>query len=75
MGVEDCRHSVDLEVLVGADLEDTLDGSPVGERRLGIVEPIVAEMLNVMVVDDGQRAWRSRFAARGGRKESEFRCR
>jgi len=51
MGVGDSRHGVDLEVLVGADRGDRLDGAPVGERGLSIVEPLVGQVLHVIVVN------------------------
>jgi hypothetical protein len=43
-------HSVDLEVLVRTDVRNTFNRSPVSERGLGIIEPIIAEMFEVMVV-------------------------
>ena len=53
MSVRDSRHRVDLEVLVGADGGHLLDGTPVGEGRLSIVEPLVAQLLDVVGVDGG----------------------
>lgn len=53
MSVRDSRHRVDLEVLVGADGGDLLDRTPVGEGRLSIVEPLVAQLLDVVGVDGG----------------------
>ena len=49
----DSRHGVDLEVLVGAHGRHLLDGAPVSEGRLGVVEPLVAHVLHVVVVDVG----------------------
>lgn len=43
-------HSVDLEVLVGTDAGDGFNGSPVGEARLSIIEPVVGEVLHVVGV-------------------------
>ena len=43
-----CVH---LEVLVRSHLRHHLDWSPVGERWLSIVEPLVAELLDVVVVN------------------------
>jgi len=51
MGVSHSGHGVDLEVLVGANGGSLLNRSPVSERGLGIVEPLVAEMLDVVAVD------------------------
>ena len=50
VSVGDSGHGVDLEVLVRTDLRDSLDGAPVGEGGLSIVEPVVAEVLHVVVV-------------------------
>ena len=51
MGIADRSHGVNFEVLVGTDLRDLLDGTPVGERGLGIVEPLVAHVSHVVVVN------------------------
>lgn len=48
MSVGHSRHGVDLEVFVGADTCGSLDGSPVGPAGLGIVEPLVAQVLHVV---------------------------
>lgn len=51
MSVGDGRHSVYLKVLVGTDGRSALNGSPVGETWLSVVEPLVAKMLNVVVIE------------------------
>jgi len=51
MSVGDSGHGVDLEVLVRTDLGDSLDRAPVSETGLGIVEPLVAQVLHVVVVE------------------------
>ncbi len=51
MSVGDGRHRVYLEVLVGTDGRSALNGSPVGETWLSVVEPLVAKMLNVVVIE------------------------
>ena len=51
MGVGDSGHRVDFEVLVGAAGGHGLNWTPVGEGWLGIVEPLVAQVLHVVVVD------------------------
>ena len=43
--------SVHLEVFVRSDLRHHLDWSPVGERWLSIVEPLVAKLLDMVVID------------------------
>ena len=53
VSVGDGGHGVDLEELVGADGGGLLDGSPVGEGGLSVVEPLVAEVLDVVAVDVG----------------------
>ena len=53
MSVGHSGHGVDLEVLVGTDGSGGLNGSPVGESGLSIVEPGVAQVLHVVVVDVG----------------------
>lgn len=57
-------HGVHLEVLVTSNLCRLLNRSPVGERGLGIIEPVVAEVLDVVVVEMGNAlgdlaAWHS----------------
>lgn len=64
MGVGHSGHSVDLEILVRSDNGNSLNWSPVGEGWLGIVEPLVADVLDVVVVDVGNslgnlRSWES----------------
>jgi hypothetical protein len=51
MHVSNSAHSVDLEVLVGSCRGNGLDGSPVGEGGLGIVEPVVAHVLHVVSIE------------------------
>lgn len=53
MSVSHSRHRVDLEVLVRTDGGDLLDGTPVGERGLSIIEPLVAQCLDVVRIDGG----------------------
>ena len=53
MSVGDSGQGVDLEVLVGTNLRDGLDWAPVGEGWLSIIEPLVAQVLDVVVVDRG----------------------
>ena len=53
MGVGDSGHRVDFEVLVGAARGHSLNWSPVSEGWLGIVEPLIAQVLHVIVVDVG----------------------
>lgn len=53
MQVGDSGHRVDLEVLVGSDGGSFLDGSPVRERWLSIVEPLVAQILDSVRVGVG----------------------
>jgi hypothetical protein len=50
VGVHDSVHGVDLEVLVGTDGGSLLDGSPVGEGWLTVVEVLVGHMLDVVGV-------------------------
>lgn len=50
VSVGDCGHGVDLEELVRTDGGSMLDGSPVGEGRLSIVEPLIAQVLEVVGV-------------------------
>ena len=51
MSVGDGSHGVDLEVLVRSARRHGLNWSPVGEGWLSIVEPLVAQMLHVVVID------------------------
>lgn len=51
MGVSDSGHGVDLEVLVRTVHGNSLDGSPVGESGLGIVEPFVSQSLHVVGIE------------------------
>lgn len=53
MSVGNSGHGVDLEVLVGTDHGNLLDWSPVSEARLSIVEPLVAELFDVVVINVG----------------------
>lgn len=53
VSVGNSGHGVDLEVLVGTDHGNCLDWSPVGEGWLGIVEPLVAELFDVVVINAG----------------------
>ena len=53
MSIGDSGHGVQLEVLVGADLGHALDWAPVGEGWLRVVEPVGAQLLDVVVVDMG----------------------
>jgi hypothetical protein len=53
VGVGDSRHCVDLEVLVGTVAGHSLDGAPVGEAGLGVVEPLVGQVLHVVRVEVG----------------------
>ena len=54
MGVAYSGHGVNLVVLVRTHSRDFLNGSPVGEGGLSVVEPFVAELsheVGVMVRD------------------------
>ena len=53
MCVGDGGHGVDLEILVGSDNGNSLNWSPVGEGWLSIVEPLVADVLDVVVINVG----------------------
>jgi hypothetical protein len=44
---------MDLEVFVGTDLRDGLNGAPVREGGLGIIEIFICDVLQVVVVDVG----------------------
>jgi hypothetical protein len=64
MCVGDGGHGVDLEILVGSDNGNSLDWSPVGERWLSIIEPLVADVLDMVVINVGNslgnlRSWES----------------
>ena len=48
MGVDNSGHCVDLEVLVRTNAGSVLDGAPVGEAGLGVVEPLVGQVLHVV---------------------------
>ena len=65
VGVGNSRHSVDLEILIRSNLGHALDGAPVCERGFGVVEPVVGEVLQVIVVDvsDALSNLRSRNSA------------
>ena len=51
MGVGHSDHGVQLEVLVRTHGGGVLDRSPVGEAGLGVVEPVVAQLPDVVGVD------------------------
>jgi len=51
MSVGHGGHGIDLEILVGSDNGNSLDWSPVGEGWLSIVEPLVADVLDVVVIN------------------------
>ena len=51
MSVGNSGHGVDLEVLVGTDHGNLLNWSPVSEGWLSIVEPLVAELFDVVVIN------------------------
>jgi len=53
MSVGNGRGGVHLEVFVGSDLRNLLDWSPVSERWLSIIEPFVAKLLDVIVINVG----------------------
>jgi len=53
MGVGNGGHGVDLEILVRSNNGHSFDWSPVSERWLSIVEPLVAHILDVVVVNVG----------------------
>jgi len=64
MCVGDGGHGVDLEILVRSDNGNSLNWSPVGEGWLSIVEPLVADVLDVVVINVGNslgnlRSWES----------------
>ena len=44
-------HRIDLEILVGSEGGRVLNRSPVGETGLSIVEPVVAEVLDVVGIE------------------------
>ena len=51
--VDNSGHGVDLEVLVRSNMRHGFDWTPVGERWLGIIEPLVAKLFDVVVVNMG----------------------
>ena len=53
VSIGDSGQGVDLEVFIWPDLRNLLDGTPVGEGGLGIVEPLVAQLFNMVVIDVG----------------------
>lgn len=53
MSVRNGRHSIDFEVFVRSTGGHTLDWTPVSECGLSIVEPLIAEMPHVIIVDVG----------------------
>jgi len=53
MGVRHGGDGVDLEVLVRSNVGGGLDGAPVGEGWLGIVEPLVSNSLQDVGIDVG----------------------
>jgi len=50
MGIANCRHCVDLEILVRAEGTSFLDWAPVSEARLSVVEPLIAQLSHVSSV-------------------------
>jgi len=52
--VEHSGHGIDFEVLVRTDGCSILDSSPVSEGRLGIIEPLVADVLDMVRVHLGK---------------------
>jgi hypothetical protein len=53
VGVDDSGHGVDFEIFVWHNLWYTFNWSPTCEGWLGIIEPFVAKVLNVVVVNVG----------------------
>ena len=53
MSVRNGGKGMDLEVFVGTDLRDGLNGAPVREGGLGIIEIFICDVLQVVVVDVG----------------------
>jgi len=51
MGVGDSCHGVDFEIFVRTDGRSGFNWSPVGPGWLGIVEPLVSKLLNMICVD------------------------
>ena len=51
VSVGDCRHSVNLKVLVRPNTGNCLDRAPVSEAGLGVVEPLIAQVFHVIGVD------------------------
>jgi len=50
MGVHDSVKSVDLEVLVRTNGRGLLNSSPISERWLRVIEPLVGQMFDVISV-------------------------
>jgi hypothetical protein len=46
MSIRYGRHSVDLEILIRSNGGNCLDRTPIGERRLSIVEPFISKLLD-----------------------------
>jgi hypothetical protein len=53
MSIGHGSEGVQLEVLVGADLGDGFNRTPVGKRGLGIIEPLIGQVLEVVGVNVG----------------------
>ena len=53
MGIGHGGHCVGLEILVGPKNGYSFHGTPVGERGLSIVEPFIAHIFHVVVVQVG----------------------
>lgn len=53
MSVRNSCHRVNLEILIRTDVRNTFNRSPVCERGLSIIEPVIAEVLEMMVVKMG----------------------
>jgi len=51
MSVRHSRHGVDLEVFVRTASSNSLDGTPVSESGLSIIEPFVSESLHVVGIE------------------------
>jgi len=52
--VEHSGHGIDFEVLVGTNGCGIFNSSPVGEGRLSIIEPLVADVLDMVRVHLGK---------------------
>ena len=63
VGIGDSGHGVNFKVFVRSDRGCLLDRSPVRERGLCVVEPLVAELLHVGGIQMGHplRNLRSRY--------------